>query len=98
MDKAEKQFKMIAIIEGWSFMLLLLIGMPLKYYAGIPLPVKLLGWMHGVLFVAYAALLLNVWLKCGWSFMKALLALAVSFIPLGTFWFERKYLDEAKYM
>jgi integral membrane protein len=59
MDKASKQFRMIAIIEGWSFILLLLIGMPLKYMAGIPLPVKILGWIHGVLFVAFCGLLLN---------------------------------------
>lgn len=98
MDKAEKQFKLIAIIEGWSFMLLLLIGMPLKYIADIPLPVKVIGWIHGFLFVAYCGLLLNVWIRCGWSFMKVLLAFAVSLIPMGTFWFERKYLDEAKYM
>ena len=76
------------------FVLLLLIGMPLKYMAGIPLPVKILGWIHGVLFVAYCGLLLNVWIRSGWHFFKVALALLVSFIPLGTFWFERKYLNE----
>ncbi len=98
MDKASKQFRMIAIIEGWSFILLLLIGMPLKYMAGIPLPVKILGWVHGFLFVAYCGLLLNVWIKSGWHFFKVALALLVSFIPLGTFWFERKYLNENQYL
>ena len=46
------------------------------------------------LFVAYCVLLLNVWIRSGWHFFKVALALLVSFIPLGTFWFERKYLNE----
>jgi integral membrane protein len=94
MDKHEFRFKVIAQIEGWSFMILLLIAMPLKYVAHLPLPVKIVGWMHGVLFVLYGFFLLMVLIKSGWKFSRVLLAMLVSFIPLGTFWFERKYLDE----
>lgn len=92
MTASEKRFRTIAVVEGWSFVILLCIAMPLKYAAGIPEPVKYVGWAHGILFVAYCALLLQVWLDSGWKFGKALLAFVVSLIPLGTFWFERKHL------
>ncbi len=92
MTNSEKRFRTIAIVEGWSFVILLAVAMPLKYAAGIPEPVKYVGWVHGILFVAYCALLLQAWLESGWKFSKALLAFVVSLIPLGTFWFERKYL------
>jgi integral membrane protein len=91
-SRAESDFRTIAIVEGWSYVILLCIAMPLKRMAGLGLPVKITGWIHGILFVAYCALLLRVWLKQGWSFGKVVLAFIVSLIPLGTFWFERKYL------
>ena len=38
-------------IEGVSFLVLLGVAMPLKYFGGMPRPVTVLGWIHGVLFV-----------------------------------------------
>ena len=52
------RFRVIGISEGISYMLLLLVGMPLKYKMGIPEAVKIMGWMHGVLFKISASLLL----------------------------------------
>ena len=46
-------FRKVAIAEGISFLVLLLIAMPLKYLANIPQPVTYVGWAHGVLFVAF---------------------------------------------
>jgi integral membrane protein len=46
-------------LEAISFLVLLAVGMPLKYLAGIPLAVKICGWIHGLLFVW---LLISLWL------------------------------------
>jgi integral membrane protein len=92
MNHMEKTFRKVAIAEGWSFIILLGIAMPLKYLANIPEAVKYVGWLHGVLFVIYCFLLIRLWLEVGWKFPKVLLAFVVSLIPFGTFWFERKYL------
>ncbi|RZM12434.1 MAG: DUF3817 domain-containing protein, partial [Pedobacter sp.] len=46
-----RRFMLIALVEGISYLLLLCIAMPLKYYADMPGFVKYLGWAHGVLFV-----------------------------------------------
>ncbi|MCH5690241.1 DUF3817 domain-containing protein [Niabella sp. W65] len=43
----------IAFLEGISYLLLLLVAMPLKYLADIPEGVKYIGWAHGVLFVLF---------------------------------------------
>ena len=53
-------FRKIGIAEGISFLVLLLIAMPLKYFAGFPMAVTIVGSLHGVLFVAYMALALEV--------------------------------------
>ena len=47
------QFRIIALAEGISFLVLLGIAMPLKYAAGNPEPVRIVGWIHGGLFVLY---------------------------------------------
>ncbi|QHL87358.1 DUF3817 domain-containing protein [Nibribacter ruber] len=88
------RFRSIAIIEGISFLLLLIIAMPMKYMMGIPEPVKYMGWAHGVLFVLFMALLLQVWIQYKWSFWKVALAFIASLIPFGTFWLDKKIAHE----
>ncbi len=92
--KVLKNFKIIAIAEGISFLVLLLIAMPLKYMVQIPEPVKYVGWVHGVLFVLYGVLLLQVFIVVKWSFIKTLVAFLVSFIPFGTFWLDARINKE----
>lgn len=80
----------IGIAEGISFLILLLIAMPLKYAYGLPLAVKYTGWAHGFLFVAYVALAYYAKEQYGWPFKKFLLAFASAWFPLGTFFFDKK--------
>jgi integral membrane protein len=88
------RFRFIAIAEGISFLLLLFVAMPLKYLAGNPLPVKYLGWAHGVLFILYCVLLMMVWMRYKWSFGKTALAFFASLVPFGTFILDRQLKKE----
>jgi integral membrane protein len=87
-------FRKIAIAEGISFLVLLLIAMPLKYFAGWPLAVKWVGWAHGVLFVTFLVMAWQVkTLQCRnlvW-YTKAFIA---SIIPFGTFVLEKELKKE----
>jgi integral membrane protein len=80
-----KILRYVAVSEGISFLVLLLVAMPLKYYFGIPDPVKWVGWAHGVLFMAYVALVFLSWNLMRWNFISLALALAASLVPLGPF-------------
>lgn len=80
--------RIIGFMEGLSFLILVCIAMPLKYYAGRPEAVKHVGMGHGLLFIAYIALVLLVSWKQKWSFKEIIVALLASFIPLGTFYAE----------
>lgn len=93
-DSALGRFRGIALLEGLSFLLLLFIAMPLKYWAGMPEAVKLTGWAHGVLFVLYVLSLLEVTLKQRWSIWTALLAFIASLIPFGTFVLDAQFLKK----
>jgi integral membrane protein len=88
-------FRYVSLIEGVSLLTLLFIAMPFKYLLDIPQPVKVVGWIHGVLFIVYAALLLVVWIKYRWSLLFAAGAFLASLIPFGTFVLDR-YLRRAE--
>lgn len=80
-----RTFRKISLAEGCSLLLLLLVAMPLKYLLDFPLAVKVVGWLHGVLFIVYAGMLLVLWIRYRWSFLFAAGAFLASLIPFGTF-------------
>ena len=86
-----KVFRIISYLEGISYILLLFIAVPIKYYANDPTLVKLLGMPHGLLFVAYVILSLVNSKKHDWNFSKTLVVLISSVIPFGTFYVDYKY-------
>lgn len=92
--KALKRFRMISLAEGISFLLLLFIAMPLKYYADAPAMVKYVGWAHGVLFVAYLAAGLQTALVCRWKLGRVAIGVVASVLPFGPFVFERSVKKE----
>lgn len=87
-------FRKVAFAEGVSFLVLLLIAMPLKYMAGLPVATLIAGSLHGILFVAFIYLAWEVKSDYkkgfGW-FGKAMLA---SVIPFGTFVMEKEWKKE----
>ena len=87
-----KVLRVISYLEGISYILLLFIAVPIKYYANDPSLVKILGMPHGLLFVAYVILSLVSSKKYRWNSKKTLVVLISSVIPFGTFYVDYKYL------
>lgn len=87
-------FRVIAFIEGVSFLVLLFIAMPLKYLADMPLAVRITGMAHGVLFIAYAALVALLLLRGTFTFARASWAMLMSLLPFGTFLLDRQLARE----
>jgi integral membrane protein len=83
-------FRKVAIAEGISFLVLLVIAMPLKYMAGLPMAVTVVGWAHGVLFVGFLALAYEVKTALDKDFLFLVKAFIASILPFGTFWLEKQ--------
>jgi integral membrane protein len=81
---------MIALAEGVSFLTLLCIAMPMKYFMGMPEVVRIVGSLHGGLFVLYVGLLAMLHVRQRWSFMFSLYAFVASIIPFGTFVLDKQ--------
>mgnify|MGYP006297121697 CR=1 FL=1 len=93
-SKSIKQLKIAAIAEGISYLLLLGVTMPLKYFMDMPEPNMLVGYAHGVLFIWYIALVFIVAFRYRWPVFSTMIALTASLFPFATFYVEAKMLRD----
>ncbi len=87
-----QRFRTIAIAEGISFLVLLFVAMPLKYIMGMEIAVKVIGWLHGALFIGYWILAIPLFTKLKWDVERIFGLGLASILPFGTFVMERKWL------
>jgi integral membrane protein len=83
------RLRLMAFVEGTSFLLIIFVTMPLKYIAHIHQPNMVVGLAHGILFVLYCLLLLQVVIEMSWNWRQALLGFVASVIPFGTFYADK---------
>ncbi|WP_198949191.1 DUF3817 domain-containing protein [Lottiidibacillus patelloidae] len=86
--------RMLGIIEGISFLVLLFIAMPLKYFFDFPLAVSIVGALHGGLFVLYIASIIFVVFAIRWSLLKAFIAMVASVVPFGPFFVDHRLYEK----
>ena len=87
-----KLFQITSFLESVSYILLLFVGVPIKYLAGNDLLVKYLGMPHGLLFLAYIVLALLIRSRMKWGTKSTLIVLIASILPFGTFYVNRNFL------
>ena len=84
-------FRIIAILEGTSY-ILLLIATPIKYLFHNDQYVQFLGMPHGILFILYIVLAFFIQKKMDWDNNALIIILLSSVIPFGTFYIDHRYL------
>lgn len=89
------RLRVAGFLEGTSFLLLLGIAMPLKYLAGRPEAVQVVGMAHGILFLAYVALVLLAWREQRWPHRTTAWLLLAAFLPFGPFVADARLLRES---
>ncbi len=89
-----RALRVIGFIEGVSYLLLLGVAMPLKYFADMPMAVRIVGMAHGVLFVLFVLALAWAAFARKWSLAKIAEGFIASLYPFGTFIFDRKLKRE----
>ena len=92
--KLYRWFRKIAMYEGVSFLVLLLIAMPLKYMAGLPMAVTIIGGLHGILFLAFLQMAFSVKTVLKRNMMWMIKAFVASIIPFGTFMMDKEWKKE----
>ncbi len=87
-----KLFRLTSILEGISYLSLFAFTMPLKYWAGILEPNKVVGYAHGILFILYGVLAIVFCWQKKWSIKRFIILFIASLLPFGTFYADKKYL------
>ena len=82
------RFRIISIIEGLSYLLLVFIAMPLKYMFDYPMAVKVVGMSHGVLFILFFVALVMAMNRYKWKFLGFQL-FVYSLLPFGFILIEK---------
>lgn len=90
------RLRVLAFVEGVSFLVILFITMPLKYAFEMPGPNKVFGMAHGILFVLYVLAVIQITFVQNWKMGKTFWALLASIIPFGTFWADKKLFQPAE--
>lgn len=88
-----------ALLEGVSWITLLFFAMPMKYMAGDPSYVKVVGMAHGLLFIALMVYIALTWSEKQIDKREAIRIFVASFIPFGTFFTDkslREIIAQAK--
>jgi integral membrane protein len=84
------RLRLTGFAEAVSWRLLLFIAMPLKYIWHNPLPVKYVGWAHGLLFIVYVSMLITVGAGNRWPLKKMAMGFLAAFLPFGTLVFDKQ--------
>lgn len=84
------RFRVISALEGFSYLLLVFIAMPIKYIGENPYPVKILGMAHGVLFIIFMISLFETKIKKSWDTGMMFQLFVLSLVPFGAFFIEKK--------
>ena len=87
-------YRLTAFLEGVSYILLLLIAVPIKYLLNEAFYVKILGMPHGIFFILYIFFSIIAKIKYNWNFKKFLVISIASLVPFGTFYIDKKYLTK----
>ena len=89
------RLRILAFLEGLSFLLLVFIGVPMKYYFHNPMGSKIIGPIHGALFLLFIFNTISVGVEENWKFStttwKVLIA---SVLPFGTFYIDHAILKK----
>ncbi|RJK98454.1 DUF3817 domain-containing protein [Vallicoccus soli] len=94
MSNAATRLRYVSVAEAVSF-LLLLVATLLKYTGPQDeVGVKVLGPVHGALFVLYVLLALDVWRRRRWSLGRAAVVIGASVLPVAPLWVESRMLRE----
>jgi integral membrane protein len=87
-------FRITGRLEGISFLILLFVATPFKYYLERPVLVKIMGPIHGIFFLLYCAGAFWLASEQKWSGKQQIFAYIAAVLPFGTFLFEKKYRPE----
>ena len=83
-------YRVLAYVVGVGLIILVLVGVPLKYLADSAGVVAVVGPMHGFLYMVYLVTAFDLAVRAKWPFGRTILVLLAGTVPGMSFVAERK--------
>ncbi len=96
MNAALTRYRVMAYVVGVGLLILVLVGMPLKYFAHRPGVVQVVGPAHGFLYIVYLLAGLDLALRRRWALPRTALVLLAGTVPFLAFIVERSVTREVR--
>ncbi|BBG65732.1 hypothetical protein NNO_1029 [Hydrogenimonas sp.] len=84
-----KRFRFVNKVEGYSYLVLLFVAMPLKYIFGFAVATKIFGMIHGILFIWFIYQLVKAALKVPFTKRESIIFFVASLVPFGSFYTDK---------
>ncbi len=89
MNAALTRYKVMAYIVGVGLLILVFIGVPLQYGAGLPQVAEIVGPIHGFLYIVYLLAALDLARRARFTLLQMIAMVAAGFLPFLAFIVER---------
>ena len=88
--------RVVTFLEGISYLALLFVAVPLKHLFDLPLAVRLVGGLHGFLFLGLGLSVFHAHVDYGWGRSRVLWLLGASLVPGSFFWMDQRIQEWAR--
>ncbi len=89
MGSALTRYRVIAYVVGVALILLVVVGMPLKYGWNEPVLVETVGTAHGFLYMLYLLATFDLGRRANWPLGRIVLVMLAGTVPFVSFYAER---------
>ena len=90
MESALTRYRVMAYVTGVVLLILVFVAMPLKYAAGSPGAVAVVGPIHGFLYIVYVLVAADLARRGRWGLTTTVLLLIAGTVPFLSFVMERR--------
>ncbi|MBX6767605.1 MAG: DUF3817 domain-containing protein [Actinomadura rubrobrunea] len=96
MEAAINRYRILAIIVGVMLLMVVFVGMPIRYIGGNPTPSSIISPIHGALYIVYLAMAYDLWRRAGWPLKQMVIMVSAGLVPFLAFFVERRIVREAR--
>ena len=95
MEAAIKRYRVMANVVGVMLLLVVFVGMPIRYIGGNELPSAIISPTHGALYIVYLGVAFDLYRKAAWPLKQMVLMVTAGLIPFLAFFIERRIVADA---
>ncbi|GAA3923497.1 DUF3817 domain-containing protein [Actinomadura viridis] len=96
MEAAINRYRVMAIVVGVMLLLVVFVGMPVRYIGGNGTPSAIISPIHGALYIVYLAIAFDLYRKANWPLKQMVLMVTAGLIPFLAFFIERRIVGDAR--